>query len=451
MRRIAILIADIVLIYLCILASFQILNHLDVLAEYRRNTMSFYAIAWSVVPLYLATAYIFGMVDPRRKSAMETWYTVTIVTIAFTAVFTAVIYFFRDVALGFPRSVLLLSAALYFIGLGVWRNFVRRVYNRRHGQKIAAIIGNADEDLQFVLEQKFPNLFQIKYNIREDDTRLEHIIDEVHEIFVADDVSLALRQKLWHINNENPNINLYFIPKVEELSLINSRMSSFGDLPVHIASKLYLSEEEKIVKRVMDITFSVLALVIFSPIMIIAALCIKLDGGPIFFIQKRLTRDGRAFEMYKLRSMHTNAEKESGPVLSSKNDRRITRIGKILRATRMDEVPQFWNILKGDMSLVGPRPERAFFYEQLAENLPEFRYRLNVKAGLTGLAQISGKYNTDFRKKLLYDLYYINNFSIFKDILIILQTIKVIFWKENVEGVRTASKDDIASKSGSSL
>lgn len=440
MRRIAILIADILIIYLCILVSFQILNHLDVLAEYRRNTMSFYAIAWSVIPLYLATAYIFGMVDPRRKSAMETWYTVIIVAIAFTAAFTAVIYFFRDVALGFPRSVVLLSAALYFLSLGIWRNFVRRVYNRRHGQKLAAIIGNADEDIQWVLQQKFSNLFQIKYNIREDDQRLENILEEVKDIFVADDVSLALRQKLWHINNENPHINLYFIPKVEELSLINSRMSSFGDLPVHIASKLYLSEEEKIVKRVMDIVFSVLALIIFSPLLLLAAVCIKMGGGPVFFVQHRLTREGRTFGMYKLRSMQIDAEQRSGPVLSSKNDRRITRIGKLLRATRMDEIPQFWNILKGEMSLVGPRPERSFFYEQLAESLPEFRYRLNVKAGLTGLAQISGKYNTDFRKKLLYDLYYINNFSIFKDILIILQTIKVIFWKENVEGVHEEKK-----------
>ena len=123
-------------------------------------------------------------------------------------------------------------------------------------------------------------------------------------------------------------------------------------------------------------------------------------------------------------------------MLSVQKDKRITTIGKFLRATRLDELPQFWNILKGEMSLVGPRPERAFFAEKIEEVIPEFKYRLNVKAGLTGLAQISGKYNTDFRKKLLYDLYYINNFSIFKDFLILLQTIKVIFWKEHTEAAR---------------
>lgn len=134
--------------------------------------------------------------------------------------------------------------------------------------------------------------------------------------------------------------------------------------------------------------------------------------------------------------MVPNAEKLSGPKLSEQNDHRITRLGKFLRFTRLDELPQFWNILKGDMSIVGPRPERPFFAEKIEQEIPEFKYRLNVKAGLTGLAQIYGKYNTDFKQKLQYDIHYINNFSIIRDILIMLQTINIIFWKENTEGIK---------------
>lgn len=436
MRRVAIIVIDILIVYLCILLSFQILNHLELLEEYRRNTTAFYAVAWSVVPVYLICAYIFGMLEPRRKTLLETWYTVVIVTIAFTASFTAIIYFFRDVALGFPRSVMLLSCVLYFFGLIIWRSVVRNIYNHFHGVRDALIITQVDNSIRYVLEQKFNNLFNIKYCITESDPRLDALLNEISDIFVADDVSVEIRHKLWIYNNEHPNTNLYFIPKVEELSLINSRMSRFGDLPVHLASKLYLSMEERVVKRIMDVSLSIIALIVFAPFILIAAVFIKLDGGPVFFKQKRLTRNGKRFTMYKLRTMHIHAERHTGPILSPENDHRITKIGALLRATRMDEVPQFWNILKGDISLVGPRPEREFFYRQLEKELPEFRYRLNVKAGLTGLAQVSGKYNTDFKKKLLYDLYYINNFSIFRDILILLQTIKVIFWKENVEGVK---------------
>lgn len=172
-----------------------------------------------------------------------------------------------------------------------------------------------------------------------------------------------------------------------------------------------------------------------------------MDGGPVMFIQERLTINRKRFRIYKFRSMSTDAEKETGPTLSLDNDKRITRIGHFLRSTRLDELPQLWNIIRGDMSLVGPRPERPIFAEQIEKEIPEFKYRLNVKAGLTGFAQIMGKYNTDFKQKLHYDLYYINNFSILKDFLILLQTIKVIFWKENTEGVKFNTSQQLKEKS----
>jgi lipopolysaccharide/colanic/teichoic acid biosynthesis glycosyltransferase len=169
--------------------------------------------------------------------------------------------------------------------------------------------------------------------------------------------------------------------------------------------------------------------------LILAAL-IKLDGGKVFYVQERLTEGGKVFKMIKFRTMIPDAEKISGPVLAEHNDPRITSIGRFMRAVRFDELPQLLNILKGEMSIVGPRPERLYFTEQFVKDMPEYKYRLKVKAGLTGLAQVEGKYNTSAEDKLRYDLIYINNFSIWNDIVIILQTIKILFMKSSTEGVK---------------
>ena len=170
--------------------------------------------------------------------------------------------------------------------------------------------------------------------------------------------------------------------------------------------------------------------------MIIVALLIKLyDGGPALFKQKRLTIDGKVFEVYKFRSMIVDAEKDGVARLASKNDNRITPIGKFIRAVRLDELPQLLNILKGDMSIVGPRPERPEIAEEYMKDMPEFAYRLKVKAGLTGYAQILGKYNTTPRDKLLLDMMYIEKYSLFLDIKLMLMTIKILFMSESTEGV----------------
>ena len=184
-----------------------------------------------------------------------------------------------------------------------------------------------------------------------------------------------------------------------------------------------LTLEQRIAKRVMDLALSLVGLVITSPIMLACAIAIKAeDGGHVFYKQKRLTKYGRVFEVYKFRTM-----KEENSIHKSvtENDDRITKVGKYLRKFRVDELPQLLNILKGDMTVVGPRPEMLENVEQYTEELPEFSYRLRMKAGLTGLAQISGKYNTSPKDKLVMDLMYIENYSIWQDIKLIFQTITV--------------------------
>ena len=189
------------------------------------------------------------------------------------------------------------------------------------------------------------------------------------------------------------------------------------------------------IKRSMDIILSLAALIISLPVLLVAMLAVRLDSpGPIFYRQQRVTRGGRVFWLYKLRSMRTDAEK-NGAKWAVKNDSRITKVGKFLRQTRLDEIPQLWNILKGDMAIVGPRPERPVFVAELSRQLRLYDLRHTVRAGLTGWAQINYHYGASFedsQRKLEYDLFYIKNFSLLRDLGIMLQTMRVVLWPEGV-------------------
>ena len=207
------------------------------------------------------------------------------------------------------------------------------------------------------------------------------------------------------------------------------------DTPLLLSRNSGLTLEQRLGKRVLDIALSLAALIIFSPIFVLTALAIKLqDGGPIFFFQKRVTINGKEFFICKFRSMIVDAEQDGKSLPAIDNDPRITEIGRFLRATRIDELPQLFNILKGDMSIVGPRPERTEHIEAYCSEIPEFSYRLKVRGGLTGYAQVYGKYNTTAYDKLKLDLMYIQNYSIKLDIEIILKTIQVLFEKESTDG-----------------
>ena len=207
-------------------------------------------------------------------------------------------------------------------------------------------------------------------------------------------------------------------------------------LPILKTQRYKPSIEYQIIKRTMDIVVSGIATIVLSPLFLITAIAVKSDGGPAFYKQKRLTKDGKVFEILKFRSMRVDAEKYSGAVLSAgENDPRITKVGRIIRACRLDELPQLLNILKGDMSLVGPRPERPELQKEIEKEVPEFGLRLQAKAGLTGYAQVYGKYNTTFYDKLLMDLMYISKPSILEDLTIMLATVKILTSKESTEGV----------------
>ena len=231
------------------------------------------------------------------------------------------------------------------------------------------------------------------------------------------------------------SIRTYTTPKISDILIRSSESLHLFDTPLLLSRNHGLSFEQRIMKRGMDVVLSLAALFLLSPVFLITAAAIKLyDKGPVFYFQERCTKDGKVFRICKFRSMVEDAEKEGHSIPATDEDPRITPVGRIIRATRIDELPQILNILKGDMSIVGPRPERVEHVELYTRQIPEFRYRMKVKGGLTGYAQVYGKYNTSAYDKLKLDLMYIQNYSLMMDVGIIFKTVKVLFMKDSTEG-----------------
>ena len=232
------------------------------------------------------------------------------------------------------------------------------------------------------------------------------------------------------------SIRTYMLPKISDIIMRGADDINLFDSPLLLARNQGFTFEQKAMKRMMDIVLSFIGIVVTSPLMLITALAILIqDGAPVIHKQTRLTMGGKEFCVYKFRSMIKNAEKDGVARLSAEKDVRVTPVGRIIRRVRLDELPQLFNILKGEMSLVGPRPERPQIAAEYREYMPEFDYRLKVKGGLTGFAQIYGKYNTTPYDKLKLDLMYIENYSLRLDLKLIFMTFKILFMKESTEGV----------------
>lgn len=261
----------------------------------------------------------------------------------------------------------------------------------------------------------------------------EKILD--YDALLINDVPTEVKNQLLKFCFSH-SVRVYFTPKVSDVLVKGAGEVHVFDTPLFLCRNVGLSIETRILKRGIDIVVSLIGLVLSSPITLVTAICIKAeDGGRVFYRQERCTVHGKRFQIYKFRSMVENAEREGGAQLARENDSRITKVGAFIRKTRIDELPQLLNVLKGDMSLVGPRPERPEFIEENVKGIPEFAYRTKVKAGLTGYAQVYGKYNTGFLDKLKLDLLYIQKQSLWLDLKIMVMTIKVVFTSESTEGV----------------
>lgn len=246
----------------------------------------------------------------------------------------------------------------------------------------------------------------------------------------------------------NNNINVFVIPRIGDTIMSGAHHMHMFHLPMLRVGRYNPQPEYLFIKRLVDIVISAAAIVILSPIFLVTAIAIKAtDHGPVFYKQTRLTKDGKKFVILKFRSMRVDAEKDGVARLSTgENDDRITPVGKIIRAFRIDELPQLLNILRGDLSIVGPRPERPEIAAQYCEEIPEFALRLQAKAGLTGYAQVYGKYNTTPYDKLVMDLMYIAHPSIIEDFKIMFATVKILFTPESTEGISEGQITAMSSK-----
>jgi len=258
----------------------------------------------------------------------------------------------------------------------------------------------------------------------------EHAIDLVvltvsfADLAVIREVSLALA---------NLNVDVQFVPDLPALHTSRMRLREIGGIPFISVRETALSAVDRMVKRTFDLTAAGLGLLLISPLMAVVAVLIKLGSpGPVFYGQLRMGRDGREFRMIKFRSMRTDAEADSGPVWTAAEDPRVTGIGRFLRRYSLDELPQLWNVVRGDMSLVGPRPERRVFVERFMQQMPRYFERHRVKAGMTGWAQVHGlRGNTSIQERTYYDLYYIENWSLGLDVKILLMTLHHVLRGEN--------------------
>ena len=387
------------------------------------------------IPFVTLTAFIYidilGLLKFYRKSRRSVFSGIGKLVFMQALTTTTIAYFLQGFS--FPRLVLIISPVLQLILLTLWNWFMLACRDYFTPPSNAMLIG-APQQTEAVLgkfmHSGFHKRMRIKYVFTpEEKHKFIDYLGRVNEVILCSDLSEDLKMEILmaciHIRKV-----VYLVPEVFEISLFNSRIIHVDDMPVFMLDRLNLSFEQRFFKRAFDILVTLIALPLLSPIFIVVALLIKISSpGKVFYSQDRVTSGGKVYKIYKFRTMYEGAEAKTGPVLSSKGDLRVTKLGNFLRRYRIDELPQLINVLKGEMSLVGPRSERPFFVEQFNKNIDGYQLRNNVKAGLTGYAQIFGKYDTSPENKLKYDVLYIKNYSLLLDIKLILQTFNAILKK----------------------
>ncbi|MGN8738910.1 exopolysaccharide biosynthesis polyprenyl glycosylphosphotransferase [Bilifractor sp. HCP3S3_D3] len=333
---------------------------------------------------------------------------------------------------------MLLCLALDIVIIAIWSTVAHKWFFRHYARKKTIVIYDELDGVDELIKE---NGLDSRYKVinvvpidKVDDRYMNNKLKEAQLVFLCS-IHSHERNQIVKFCVAN-NIRAFVIPRIGDVIISGAEQLHLMHLPMLLVGRYDPKPEYLAIKRFCDIVLSGMALVILSPLMIILSIIIRSDGGTAFYKQVRLTKDGREFNVLKFRSMRMDAEKDGVARLSTgENDPRITKVGRFIRACRMDELPQLINILKGDMSIVGPRPERPEIAKEYEKKLPEFKLRLQCKCGLTGYAQVYGKYNSTPYDKLLMDLMYISKPSLAEDLKIIFATVKILFMKESTEGV----------------
>mgnify|MGYP000500003984 CR=1 FL=1 len=398
---------------------------------YRRGSLALQAVYPVMLVGFGKLLGLFDVSSKRRSELVFSHFGTTLFTNAF-------MYFLLVLAI---RSYIRVwELILLFIGENIlaviWVIVIKKLNNRIYPPRDMLFIhgGYSYKEIAFVIQEKSERYhISETISIYEDSEKVKELIDRYHSILLSDIPAQERNDIVKHCYETGKRV--YMLPKLSDILIRSASDVHISDNQIFLLKSYGLSFDQKLVKRAFDIVFSVLAIIISSWIMGIVALAIKLDDkGPVFYRQDRLTRDGKVFRIIKFRSMRVDAEKD-GARLYKDHDDRVTRVGRFIRVTHLDEIPQLFNVLKGEMSVVGPRPERPEIMEEYIKNVPEFKYRLKVKGGMTGFAQVFGKYNTTPYNKLRLDLFYIQNYSFWMDLKCIVSTLKIFWRSETSEGV----------------
>lgn len=432
-KKIVIGVIDIILYHLAFVLSFLIRYEINLPT---RNYEAYLSARVYILLAFVALNIMFGIYVLYNKKVMDFIYITIIIQFLMALIIMAMTFFGRWFA--FPRSIVFVSFIVSSLILIIWRILVFKLYERIDGTKKVMIVG--DEETSYYAVRNFENSKNSRHKVTQvvlfnHFNNVKKYMDEVDIVYLASPINESEKLKIYDLIIKN-NKKLFLTTSFENLVLVNPNIMNIEDESIIEASNFSISPEDDIIKRFLDIMVSFVLLIVTSPIILVTALIVKTTSpGPVFYKQIRITKDQKEFSILKFRTMSATAEKDSGPVLASSNDARVTKVGKHLRSLRIDEIPQLFNVLKGDMSLVGPRPERPFFVEQFQKENPHYYLRHNVRAGITGYAQVYGKYATDFNSKLNFDLLYVKKYSFVLDLKILLQTIKILFDKVSSQGV----------------
>ena len=387
--------------------------------------------------IFLALTLFFleftGAYRVGRRRLFEVLYAVFISAVLINLVMLLLPFF--DIQYFRSAWTIIIITATQIVLFGIWTYVFHRLYFAFFPRKKAIVVADSLDNAEYCA-------WKVRKHSREYEVAATMEFSQWEEEQPDCDTVIAYkltpsRQETLTRRRFEEKLELCVIPDLWELGLYCSRQAQFGDFLVLHLSSSSLSVGQRVVKRFIDIIGAAAGLIVScAPILVMAAVVLLQDGKNPFFTQERLTRGGRVFKLVKLRSMIPDAESLTGPVLASYSDNRVTPFGRWMRKMRLDELPQFWNVLVGDMSLVGPRPERPHFFELYSKDIPEFSYRLSVKAGITGMAHVYGRYDTQPEERIKLDLHYMMHYSLRMDIKLLIETARIMLSPSYAEGKR---------------
>ncbi|WP_229735366.1 sugar transferase [Halobacillus andaensis] len=401
-----------------------------------------FTIEWvllSIIAGYIAFSLFDMYSDIHGKDLRKTIYSVV-----FSMVFYLMIFSFLSLWMAptpMQNSILLNAGVVQAALIMLWRVSLWKLIREHYGIRKVIVVGKNYPFVHKVLK-KFISHQQGLYEVTDHISTFDPASSKVREadiLFIDTELNAGSKKKIIHYCLQNDK-EVFVIPDFNDLLLGNGVSRQIDDVLIYSHNTVELSACEKFMKRAFDLTIASLLLIISSPVFLFLYVLIPLHSkGPALYKQERLGYKAQPYYIYKFRSMVQDAELNTGPVLASEKDPRITSVGKVIRAMRLDELPQLLNVLKGEMSLIGPRPERDYFVEQFKEEIPEYEYRFNVKPGITGLAQIYSNYTTEVENKLRYDLIYARQYTLSMDLKILFQTLLVMVNHKQAKGTSNES------------